>query len=239
MYVTCYASLPCTTVQWLKTLGMQLINEDVPLDVISRLFGHGSLLMTQRYAQKRAAKLRAELERAARKRKTVNAVGQVVTGDPRANDPDAQLLRKGIRGQTLPVGGCGRLIVLGGCPHANTCVTCTYWLTSADDLPALKSFYQRAVRLKQRATGVGNQLVIEQQDRIIPSLSVRIRSLEYPSSDGGLSSEELLAGLRSDLAEAESGLEDAYEARLPLAAKHLERTITELKMRLAALEETP
>ena len=225
--------------QFRHTVGMRLINEDVPLDVISRLFGHGSLSMTQRYAQKRAAKLRAELERASRKRKTVNAVGQVVAGDPRANDPDAQLVRKGIRGQTLPVGGCGRLIVLGGCPHANTCVTCTYWLTSTDDLPALKSFYQRAVRLKQRATGVGNQLVIEQQDRIIPSLSVRIRSLEDPSSDGGLSVDELLSQLRCDLVEAESGREEAREAGLPLAAKHLERAITELKMRLAALEETP
>ena len=222
----------------LKTLGMQLINEDVPLDVISRLFGHGSLLMTQRYAQKRAAKLRAELERAARKRKTVNAVGQVVTGDPRANDPDAQLLRKGIRGQTLPVGGCGRLIVLGGCPHANTCVTCTYWLTSTDDLPALKSFHQRAVRLKQRATEVGNQIVTEQQDRIIPSLSLRIKSLEDPGTDGSLSVDELLSQLRSDLTEAASGLEEAREAGLPLAAKHVERTITDLKMRIAALEET-
>jgi integrase len=224
--------------QFRHTVGMQLINEDVPLDVISRLFGHGSLLMTQRYAQKRAAKLRAELERAARKRKTVNAAGQVVTGDPHANDPDAQLLRKGIRGQTLPVGGCGRLIVLGGCPHANTCVTCTYWLTSTDDLPALKSFHQRAMRLKQRATEVGNQIVIEQQDRIIPSLSLRIKSLEDPGTDGGLSVDEILSQLRSDLTEAESGLEEAREAGLPLAAKHVERTITDLKMRIAALEET-
>jgi hypothetical protein len=120
----------------------------------------------------------------------------VITGDPRANDPDAQLLRKGIRGQTLPVGGCGRLIVLGGCPHANTCVTCTYWLTSTDDLPALKSFHQRAMRLKQRATQVGNQIVIEQQDHIIPSLSLRIKSLEDPGTDGlslvGFSSSRLL-----------------------------------------------
>jgi integrase/recombinase XerD len=224
--------------QFRHTLGMQLINEDVPLDVISRLFGHGSLSMTQRYAHKRAAKLRAELERASRKRKTVNAVGQVVTGDPHANDPDAQLLRKGIRGQTLPVGGCGRLIVLGGCPHANTCVTCTYWLTSTDDLPALNSFYQRAVHLKQRATEVGNQMVAEQQDRIIPKLALRIKSLEDPGTDAGLSVDELLSGLRSDLAEAESGLEEAREAGLPLAAKHVERTMTDLKMRISALEET-
>ena len=224
--------------QFRHTLGMRLINEDVPLDVISRLFGHGSLSMTQRYAQKRAAKLRAELERAKRQRKTVNAAGQVVTGDPHANDPDAQLLRKGIRSQTLPVGGCGRLIVLGGCPHANTCVTCTYWLTSSDDLPALKSFHQRAVRLKQRAIEVGNQMVAEQQDRIIPNLALRVKSLEDPSTDAGLSVDELLSGLRSDLAEAESGLEEAREAGLPLAAKHLERTMTDLKMRIAALKET-
>jgi hypothetical protein len=181
-------------------------------------------------------KLRAELERAARKRKTVNAAGQVVTGDSSANDPDAQLLRKGIRGQTLPVGGCGRLIVLGGCPHANTCVTCTYWLTSTDDLPALKSFYQRAVRLKQRATELGNHLVIEQQDRVIPGLALRIKSLEDSSTDAGLSVDELLSQLHSDLAEAESGLEEAREVGLPLAAKHLERAIADLKMRITALE---
>lgn len=72
-------------------------------------------------------------------------------GDPRANDPDAQMTRKGMRGQTLPVGGCGRLIVLGECSHANKCLTCSMWLTSTEDLPALKSFYECAIRLKQRA----------------------------------------------------------------------------------------
>jgi integrase len=224
--------------QFRHTVGMQLINEDVPLDVISRLFGHSSLLMTQRYAQKRAAKLRAELERAARKRKTVNVQGQVVSGDPSANDPDVQLLRKGIRGQTLPVGGCGRLIVLGGCPHANSCLTCTYWLTSTDDLPALKSFHQRAMRLKQRALSIGNQLVVQQQDHIIPNLALRIKSLEESSTDAAFSVDDLLAQLHCDLTEAESGLEEARAANLVLATKHLERTITELKLRIAALEET-
>src|SRR5258707_7604795 len=107
-----------------------------------------------------------------------------------------------------------------------------------DDLPALKSFHQRAMRLKQRATEIGNQLVIEQQDRIIPGLSLRIKSLEDPQTKGGLSVDELLTGLRSDLAEAESGLEEAREAGLPLAARHLERAITDLKMRIAVLEET-
>jgi integrase/recombinase XerD len=91
--------------QFRHSLGMRLLNEDVPIEVIGRLLGHHSFVMTQVYARKRIQKQREELERVARRRKTVNYLGQVVTGDVRANDPEAQLLRRGIRGQTLPVGG--------------------------------------------------------------------------------------------------------------------------------------
>jgi integrase/recombinase XerD len=224
--------------QFRHTLGMKLINEDVPLEVISRLLGHRSVAMTQVYAQVKAKKLRAELERVQRKRKTINYQGQVVKGDPRANDPDTQLVRKGIRGQTLPVGGCGRLIVRGPCEHANKCLTCPMWLTSTEDVPALKSFYARAVRLKQRAIEAGNQLVIEQQEHIIPQLSIRIKSLETPDMDGSLCVDDLLMQLHADLAEAESALEEARDAGLILAAKTLEWTITELRSRIEALEGT-
>src|SRR5712691_3615737 len=141
--------------QFRHTVGMRLINDGVSLDTISRLFNHDSLSMTQRYARKRAAKVREELERVHRKRKTVNCQGETVIGDPRANDLDAQMIRKGVRGQTLAVGGCGRLVVLGECNYANQCLTCPMWLTSTDDLPALQSFSERAIRLHQRATEVG------------------------------------------------------------------------------------
>jgi integrase len=224
--------------QFRHTVGMRLINEDVPLEVIRRLFGHHTMRMTQVYARMRAAKVRAALERAALSRKTVNAAGQVVKGDARANDPEVQLVRKGIRGQTLPIGGCGRLVVLGECNYANKCVTCPMWLTSTDDLPALKSFHERATRLRQRAQEVGNQVVVQQQTHIITNLTVRLKSLEEPEGDGTLSLDEMLAQLRTDLAEAISGLEEAQTAGLLLAAKHLERVISELKARLAALEGT-
>src|SRR6266700_6824431 len=118
---------------------MRLLNDGVPIEVISRLLGHKSLMMTQVYARVRDKKMRADLERVACMRKTVNAQGQTVKGDSRANDPEAQLVRRGIRGQTLPVGGCGRLIVLGECSHANKCLTCSMWLTATDDLPNLTS----------------------------------------------------------------------------------------------------
>jgi hypothetical protein len=128
--------------------------------------------------------------------------------------------------------------VLGECNYANKCVTCPMWLTSTDDLPALKSFYERAVRLRQRAQEVGNQVVVQQQTHIITNLTVRLKSLEEPEADGALSLDEWLSQLRTDLAEAESGLEEARAAGLLLAAKHLERVISELKARLAALEGT-
>ena len=110
------------------------------------------------------------------------------------------------------------------------------WLTSTDDLPALKSFYDRAIRLKQRAIEKGNQIVVEQQDRIIPTLALRIKSLETTEMDGSLCVEDVLVQLRTDLSEAECGLEEAQATGLVLAARHLERAITDMKMRIAALE---
>lgn len=225
-----------TAHQFRHSLGMRLINEDVPLEVISRLLGHHSLQMTQIYARVRDKKVRADLERVARKRKTVDYQGNAVKGDPRANDPEVQMTRQGVRGQTLTVGGCARLVVLGDCIHANKCLTCPMWLTSTDDLPALKSFSDRAIRLKQRATACGNQMVVEQQDRIIPAIALRIKSLEAAEMDGSLCVDDVLAQLRTDLAEAECGLEEAQTAELVLAARHLERAIAETKMRIAALE---
>jgi hypothetical protein len=146
------------------------------------------------------------------------------------------MTRKGIRGQTLPVGGCGRLVVLGECSYANKCLTCPMWLTSTDDLPSLKAFLARAMRLKQLALEKGNQVVIEQQDHIISKLAPRIKSLETPDMDGSLCVDEVLAQLRTDLAGAVCGLEEAQTAGLVLAARHLELAITELKARIAALE---
>jgi integrase len=192
--------------QFRHTVGMRLINDDVPLEVISRLLGHATVRLTERYARKRAAELRKELERVAHRRKTVDYQGRAVKGDPHANDPEAQMVRKGIRGQTLPVGGCGRLVVLGECNYANKCLTCPMWLTSTDDLAALKSFYERSTRLKQRAIDAGNQVVVQQQEHIIANLAVRIKSLEGTEFDGTLCVDDVLAQLRFDMAEAENGL---------------------------------
>ena len=79
---------------------------------------------------------------------------------------------------------------------------------------------------------------MQQQTHIITNLTVRLKSLEEPEGDRVLDLDSLLAQLRTDLAEARAGLEEAQTAGLLLAAKHLERVISELKARLAALEGT-
>ena len=111
------------------------------------------------------------------------------------------------------------------------------WLTSTDDLLKLKSFYERAVRLKQRAEEKGNHCVVNQQEHIIASLAIRIKSLEETSMNGTLAIDEVLGQLQADLTEAESALEEVRENGLIPAAKYLERAIADLKARIAALEE--
>ena len=224
--------------QFRHTVGMRLLNEDVPIETISRLFGHSTTAMTERYAYKRAQQVREELQRLHLKRKTINFEGQIVRGEAAANGIEPQLLRKGIRGQTLPVGGCGRPVVSGPCEHENKCLTCVFWLTSTEDLPTLKAFLQRATRLRQRAAEAGSQVVVANQDRIIPLLQLRVASLENSSSaHESISVQGLLEHLKGELAEMEAGLEEAQEAQLVIAVKHLERQIAELKAQIAALEE--
>ena len=138
----------------------------------------------------------------------------------------------------MPVGGCGRPVVVGDCQHANKCLTCPFWLTSTDDLSALKLFHTKAIHLRTRAVGTGNQFVIQNQDRIIPNLALRIAKLENMHLDDSLSVEELLTQLRTNLLEAESGLLEAREAGLIVAAKQMELIIADLKAEITALEES-
>ena len=223
--------------QFRHSVGMRLMNNDVPLEVIARLLGHSSVEMTKVYARKRNSVIREEFERARRKRKTVNYQGQIVTGDSQANELDVQMLRKGIRGQTLPVGGCGRILLLGKCDHANVCLTCQFWLTSTEDLPGLKVCYRKALHLKQRASELGNPVVLENQARIIPILALRIRSLEDESQDEENSLKDVTIQLRTELEKAEVGRDEVHEEGLLIAERHIERKIAGLRSRIAELEE--
>jgi len=110
-------------------------------------------------------------------------------------------------------------------------------LTSTEDLPALKTFYSKALRVRQRAQKGGNPLVVQNQDRIIPILALRIESLE-DTRLASLPDEELANRLRAELAQMEAGLDEAHEAGMVTVEKYLERRIEDLRASIAEGEET-
>ncbi len=223
--------------QFRHSVGMRLINDDVPLDVISRLLGHRSITMTEVYARKRAETVRAELARAHQRNKTVDYAGQVVSGDPRADDPDVALVRQGLRGQVLPLGSCGRLQVLGPCDHENKCLSCNFWLTSRHDLPGLKRMDERIAGLLPRARAANNQTVVANLEHIHPSVQLRIAALEDSGPVGPADRADELNRLRAEALDAEAALAEAREARLMMAARQLEGRVADLRARIAVVEE--
>ena len=83
---------------------------------------------------------------------------------------------------------------------------------------------------------MGNTGVLENQDKIIPLIALRIKSLEETNQNEVLSLEELLFRLKADLEEAEVGRDEAHEAGLLFSEKFLERNILELRANIAELE---
>jgi integrase/ferredoxin len=222
--------------QFRHTGAQRLLDRGVSLPAISRLLGHHGLDMTEVYARKRAATIRAELERTIRTRVTVDADGRVVRGDPRAEDPDLQALRQDLRGAVLPIGTCGRLRVLGACEHEHACATCRFWRTSTEDLPRLDEWVRRQERLLPLARQQGNERLAAGLERLLPGLRQRVATLREHSAQEALPTAERLSRYRAELVTAEAGLAEARTAGLWLAVKTAEQHIAELHGRIAAVE---
>jgi hypothetical protein len=105
---------------------------------------------------------------------------------------------------------------------------------------------QKTLMLDQivKLTGYARKYVIQLLNHV-PESATRILRLRSPLSGSAVQEALFLAWrtiqypcaqLRTDLAEAECGLEEAQVAGLVLATRHLERAMTEVKMRIAALE---
>ena len=136
--------------QWRHTLGTRLINRDVPQEVVRRILDHDSPQMTAHYARLHDTTVRRHWE-AARK--------VDITGDSVAIDPDGPLAeaawakqRLGRATQALPNGFCG-LPVQKTCPHANACLTCPMFVTTAEFLPQHRSHRQQILADHHRRRG--------------------------------------------------------------------------------------
>jgi hypothetical protein len=157
------------------TLGTRLINLDVPQEVVRRILDHDSHQMTAHYARLSDTTIRRHWE-AARK---VNASGSVVELD--TDGPLAEAAwskqRLGRATQALPNGYCG-LPVQKTCPHANACLTCPMFITTADFLPQHREHRTQVVQIISAAEARGQQRLAEMNTRVLGNLDRIIQTLD-------------------------------------------------------------
>jgi len=161
--------------QWRHTLGTRLINRDVPQEVVRRILDHDSPQMTAHYARLHDTTVRRHWE-AARK---VDITGQAVALDPAGPLAEAAWAKQrlGRATQALTNGFCG-LSVQKTCPHANACLTCPMFVTTAEFLPQHRTHRGQVIELITAAQARGqtrlvemNQQVLGNLDRIIDTLA--------------------------------------------------------------------
>ncbi len=145
-------------------------------DVVRIILDHDSHAMTGHYARLSDATVRRHWE-AARK---VNAHGETVALDPDGPLADASWAKQriGRAVQALPNGFCG-LPLVQTCPHANACLTCPLFLTTADFLPQ----HQHTLQIITAAQTRGQQRMAEMNQQVAGNLEKIITALE--SNDNG------------------------------------------------------
>jgi hypothetical protein len=165
--------------QWRHTLGTQLINRDVPQEVVRRILDHDSHTMTARYARLSDTTIRRHWE-AARK---VNVKGETVTLDPDGTLAEAAWAKQrlGRVTQALPNGYCG-LPIQKSCPHANSCLTCPMFVTTAEFLPQHQSQRQQLVQIISAAEARGQARLAEMNRQVLANLDTIITALDADAS---------------------------------------------------------
>jgi integrase len=160
--------------QWRHTLGTRLINRDVPQEVVRRILDHDSPHMTARYAQLHDTTVRRHWEQA----RKINISGDVVVLDPDGPLADAAWAKQRLARatQALPNGYCG-LPLAKACPHANACLACPMFLTTAEFLPHHRQHRLETLQIITKAEAQGqirmaemNRQVAENLDKIITAL---------------------------------------------------------------------
>ena len=173
-------SLHLTPHQWRHTLGTRLINRDVPQHVVQKILDHDSAQMTSHYARLSDKTVRGHWEKA----RKVGADGQPV--QVRADGPlgDAawtgQQLSRAT--QALPNGYC-QLPAVKSCPHANSCLTCPMFVTTAEFLPQHHAQRQATLQIISAAEATGQARVAEMNRQVADNLDKIIAALDTEKPD--------------------------------------------------------
>jgi integrase len=168
-------SVHLTPHQWRHTLGTRLINRDVPQEVVRRILDHDSHAMTAHYARLHDTTVRRHWEQA----RKVNINGAAISLDPDGPLAEAAWAKQrlGRATQALPNGYCG-LPIQTSCPHANACLTCPMFITTAEFLPQHRQHRQQVLQIITAAEARGQTRLAQMNQQVADHLEKVIAALE-------------------------------------------------------------
>ena len=166
--------------QWRHTLGTVLINRDVPQHVVQKILDHDSPLLTALYARLSDKTVREHWVKA----RKVDAAGQPVLICPDGPLGDAAWAKQQLSRvtQALPNGYC-QLPLAKTCPHANSCLTCPMFVTTADFLPQHHAQRQQTLQIITAAEAAGHARAVEMNKQVAGNLDKIITALESGEPD--------------------------------------------------------
>jgi len=169
-----------TAHQFRHSYATRLINHDVPQEVVRRLLDHTSHTMTAVYARLADTTIRQQWERA----RKINIRGEAI--DTSADSPlaDAEWMKQNLARakMALPNGYCG-LPLQKSCPHANACLTCPLFVTTAEFLPQHRKQLDDTRALIGRAEADGHTRLVEMNRTVEANLLTIISALDTDRPD--------------------------------------------------------
>ncbi|MGH3634279.1 tyrosine-type recombinase/integrase [Mycobacterium sp.] len=169
-----------TAHQFRHTAATRWINHDVPQEVVRRLLDHTSHTMTAVYARLADGTIREQWERAQK----INIRGEPV--DTTLDGPlaDGEWMKQNLARakMALPNGYCG-LPLQKSCPHANACLTCPLFVTTAEFLPQHRKQLDGTRALIARAETDGHTRLAEMNRTVETNLLTIITTLEADQHD--------------------------------------------------------
>jgi integrase/recombinase XerD len=163
--------------QFRKTLATVMTNAGIRDLIIQKYLRHRSPEMQEHYKRLLKEVLGAEYQELMKGNSYVDSTGKLVA-QHQPHNPITEFVRRKMYQITTQYGECHRPILKSPCQTVNACWKCEHWLTSTDDLSALKSDLQKVETELDIALRLG---MVRQKQGLAAdqkSLLIRIEGLE-------------------------------------------------------------
>lgn len=160
------------------TLAGKMLEKDIPIQFIQEQLHHNSVEMTKVYLEYTEEKKLNEIK------KIVNSFGEespiTLTDITIFTDEElqAELMRKELNTQILPMGICNQPAIYGACDSSNSCLHCNHFRTTKDFLNIHKNQLKELQEALKIAETNNFVIRIPQYKRDIEALEKIIKSLE-------------------------------------------------------------